>query len=93
MESLGGEGVQNFWLEWGDKPEKGGGVDVEMGGVATFFITLQFNHITVYVWEGGVRSPLLLFGFQSFELARQDSHRSLYRTKTWYHLYISDLFW
>ena len=33
-------------------------------------------------------SPLLL-DFQSFELSMQDSHRTLYCTKTWYHLYIS----
>ena len=46
-ESLGG-GVQNVLLERGDKPVKGegGGVDVKIGeGVATVFITLQFNHI------------------------------------------------
>ena len=38
------EGVQNFLLERGDKPEKGGGGDAEMGG-CHFFITLHFNHI------------------------------------------------
>ena len=38
MESLGGEGVQNFWLEWGGKPEKGGGVDVEIGGLPLFLL-------------------------------------------------------
>ena len=43
LSQLGG-GVQNFLLERGDKPEKGG-FGVEMGGGATFYITLQFNHI------------------------------------------------
>ena len=38
-------GGRTFLIERGDKPEKGGGVDVEMGGGATFFITLQFHHI------------------------------------------------
>ena len=38
-------GVQNFLLERGDKPVKGG-VNVEIGGGGgQFFITLQFNHI------------------------------------------------
>ena len=38
--------VQNFLLERGDKPVKGGGGgDVEMGGGCHFFITLQFSHI------------------------------------------------
>ena len=58
---------QILLLERVDKPVKGGGrVDVEMG-VATFFITLQFNHIYCVWGEGGggvveVRFPLLLFG-------------------------------
>ena len=34
-----------FLLERGDKPEKGGGVDVEIGGWVATSITLQFNHI------------------------------------------------
>ena len=33
------------------------------------------------------------FETKSFELAMQDSHPSLYFTKTWYQLYISDPFW
>ena len=38
-----GVGAQNFLLERGDKPVKGGGgVDVEIGGVATFlYFTVQ----------------------------------------------------
>ena len=36
--------VRNFLLERGDKPEKAG-LDVEIGGVATFFSTLQFRSI------------------------------------------------
>ena len=73
--------------ERGDKPEKWGEVDVEMGG-CHFFITLQFRSITftvcVCVWGGGgggeggiVRFPLYLSDLQSFELAMQDSHPSL----------------
>ena len=43
-------GGTNILLERGNKPVKGagggGGVDVEMGEVATFLLyTLQFNHI------------------------------------------------
>ena len=44
--------LSHFWrvlkilLERGDNPEKGEGVDVEMGGGGCqFFITLQFNRI------------------------------------------------
>ena len=65
------------------------------GGVATFFITLQFNCIyCVRVCGGGgrgVKFLLLHFDLQSFELAIQTSHPSLYSTKTLY-LYISDPF-
>ena len=45
--------------ERGDKSEKGGGVDVEMGGVATFL--LPDSLITFTVCVGKVRLPLLLF--------------------------------
>ena len=70
-----------------------GGVGVEMGGLP-LFITLQFNHIySVCVKSKEVKFPLLLFFIQSFELAMQDFHRSLYSTKTFYHWYISDPFW
>ena len=56
----------------GDKPEKRGGIDVEMGrwGGRHFFISLQFNSVTftvcvfVCVW-GGVRFPLYLLDLQS----------------------------
>ena len=82
-------GVRNVLLERGDKPEnEGGGVDVEMEGVATFLLLYS----SVGQGGGGVRFPLLIFGFSVF-LVMQDSHLSLYCTKTWYHLYISDLFW
>ena len=62
-ESLGGGGVQNVLLERGDKPVKGeGGVDVKIGeGVATVFITLQFNHIysvCMCVWS---KVPIITF--------------------------------
>ena len=36
-------GIRNFLLERGDKPERWGWC--RNGGIATFFITLQFNHI------------------------------------------------
>ena len=62
-----------------------------MGGCCHFFITLQFNHI-YYVW-GEVSSLYYFSELQSFELAMQDFHPSLYCTKTWYYLYISDPFW
>ena len=71
-----------------------------MGGggvVATFFITLQFNCIycvrvcVCVCGGGGVKFLLLHFDLQSFELAMQTSHPSLYSTKTLY-LYISDPF-
>ena len=60
------------------------------GGVATFL--LLYSSITINLCVGKVKFPLLLF-FQSFELAMQDSHPSLYGTKRLYHLYISDPFW
>ena len=52
-----------------------------MGG-CHFFIILQFNSITFTVSVCvcvcvGVRFPLYLLDFQSFELAMQDSHPSL----------------
>ena len=54
------EGVQNFLLEKGNKPEKG--VDVEMGtGGCHFLITLKFISITFTVCVVKVRFPLLLF--------------------------------
>ena len=63
-------------------------------GVATFFITLQFNHIySVCDYVGKVKFPLLLFFLRSFELAMQDFHLSLHSTKALYLWYISDPFW
>ena len=60
-------GGTKFFLERGDKPVKGGGgVDVKMEGVATFFITLQFSSITFTVCGGKVRFPLLLIEFSVF---------------------------
>ena len=56
-------GVRNFLLERGNKPEKGGGVDVEMG-VATFL--LLYSSITFTACVGKVRFPLLLFGSSVF---------------------------
>ena len=41
-------GVRNFLLERGNKPEKGGGVDVEMG-VATFLLLYSSITFTVCV--------------------------------------------
>ena len=38
-------------------------------------------------------SKVYFSDLQSFYLAIQDSHPSLYCTKAWYHLYISDPFW
>ena len=71
-------------------------------GVRTplFFITLLFSHIycvCVCVCAES-KVPFISFRIESFEtecfeLAMQDSYPSLYFTKTWYHLYISDPFW
>ena len=75
-------------LEREDNPEKGGGgVDVEMerSPFIYSFITLQFNYIYC-MCVGKVQF------LQSFELTMQDSHPSLYGTKTLYHFYISDQF-
>ena len=62
--------------------KRGWGVDVEWG-VATFLLfysSVQSYLLWVCVgggWGGGVRFPLYLLDFQSFELAMQDSHPSL----------------
>ena len=61
IESPWGEGTK-FFARKGDKPEKGGGgggVDVEIRGVATFL--LLYSSIIFNVCEGKVRFPLLLF--------------------------------
>ena len=52
-----------------------------------YHVTLQFSHIY------SVCGKTKVFFLQSFELAMQDSHPSLYSTKTLYHLNISDPFW
>ena len=65
-----------------------GGINLKWGG-CNFFITLQFNHIYCVCGE----SKVLFITFRIFSPAMQDSHPSLYYTKTWYHLYISDPFW
>ena len=58
-------GVQNVLLERGDKPEKGaGGLDIEMGGPATFL--LLYSSVTFTVCGGKVRFLLLLFGSSVF---------------------------
>ena len=56
-------------LERGDKPEKGGRVNVEMGGGGGchFFTTLQFSSIT-----------FIYSDLQFFELAMQDFHPCSY---------------
>ena len=69
LSNLGGGGVQNFLLERRDKPGKEQEIDVEMGGGGArchFFITVQFNHI---YYVGGVRFPLVLFGFSVFSVS------------------------
>ena len=55
-------------------------------GVATFLITSQFSHIGCV--GGNVR--FYFSNLQSFQLVMQDSHPSLYYTKAWCYLYISD---
>ena len=60
--------------------------------VCHFFITLQFNHI--YSVCGKNKFSFVTFFFlQSFELAMQDSHPSLYGAKAMCHLYIPNSFW
>ena len=91
----GGRGVPKILLERGDNPEKGGGgVAVEMGreGGLTHFLLL-YSSIAFTVCR--VKKYSLVYyilTLQSFELTMQDSHPSLYSTKTLYHLNISDSF-
>ena len=91
---LGG-GVPKILLERGDNPEKRGGVvAVEMGreGGLTHFLLL-YSSIAFTVCR--VKKYSLVYyilTLQSFELTMQDSHPSLYSTKTLYHLNISDSF-
>ena len=44
-------GVQSFLLERGDKPVKGGGVDVKMGGAVVTFLLL-YSSVIFTVCEG-----------------------------------------
>ena len=64
----------------GNTPEKGGEVDVEMGGWH-FFITLQFICIycvCVCVGGEGVSFLYYILVLHSFELTVQDSHLSFF---------------
>ena len=60
MSHLEGGGVQNFFLESGNKPEKGGrggrgGVDVEMGSCYfLLYFAVQFNHIYCVLRESKI---------------------------------------
>ena len=66
----GGVGPSKNWVTWGgdtknllergDNPERGGGVAVEIVGVTTFFIILQFN-CSNCVWGEKVKFGLLHF--------------------------------
>ena len=84
--------VQNFLLERGDTTnEKGGGeVDVEMRRLPVFYYFTVQSHL---LCVGKSKVSFITFSIFSLESAIQDSHPSLYCTKTWYHLYISDPFW
>ena len=83
-------GVSNFLLERGDKPEKGGWCR-NMGGC--HFFLLLYSSITFTLSVGKKKFLYYLSVLQSFELAMQDSHSSLYSTKTFCHFYIFDPFW
>ena len=56
------------------------------------FLLVYFS-VTFTVCRGKVGSLYYFSDLQSFDLAMQDSHLSLYYTKTWYQLYISDPLW
>ena len=91
-------GTPNFLLQRGNNPERGASRRNE--GLLTIFIALQFNYIYSVCVCGGrggggraggvVKFPKVSV-LQFFELAIQDSHSSLYSTKT-YHLYIPNPF-
>ena len=81
-----GRGYKVFPLERRDKPERGGGVggrevDVELYSSITFTVCEEKGSLYYFL------------DLQSFELALQGSDPTLYCTKTWYHMYISDPFW
>ena len=82
IESLVGEGPK-FFTRKGENMRRKGNAKM---GVVTFLITLHFNHI-----YGVCRKSKVSFNTffnntvpQSFELAIQDSHPSLYITKKLY---------
>ena len=63
----------------------------DVGEPLFHYFTVQLHLLCV--WGGGVKFPLLHFGFPTLELTMQDSHPSLYYSiKTLYHFCISDLF-
>ena len=67
-------------------------------GVSTFI--LLYSSVIITACEGKVRFSLLLFGSSIFQVSharffiilKPVSHPTLYYTKTWYELYISDPF-
>ena len=81
---LGG-GVPKILLKSRDNPEK--------SWLPLFcYFTIQLHLLSVCVGGGSKVCFYYILILQSFELAMQDSHPSLYSTKTLYHLYISDSF-
>ena len=64
---------------------------MEGGGVPLFYyFTVQLHLLCVA--EKNLFFLYKILILQSFELAMQNSHPSLYSAKTLYHLYISDSF-
>ena len=81
IECLSLGGVPKILLERGDNP------DVEIRGLPLFYyFTVQLHLLCV--WEKSFLYKILIL--QSLEFAMQDSHHSVYSTKTLYHFYISD---
>ena len=66
-------------------------VGLEMRSSQLFFVIYSSITFTVCVWGGCKVSFITFRYFSLFELAMQDSHTSLYITKTLYHFYIFDL--
>ena len=62
-----------------------------MTRIATFYYFTVQSHLLCVLGKQG--SLYYFSNLQSFELAIQDCHPSLYFIKTWYPLYISDPFW
>ena len=76
--------VINFYNLFSDRSIR---VDVEMGELPLFYFL--YSSITFTLCEGKVRFPCFITFWilsLSIELAMQDSHPTLYCTKTWYHL-------